>query len=166
MNRWTAEGLTSSWLRYSVHSAKERPAQQLTQNLCADCVLCPIVCSQFTSVLSSLSPRPCLSHIQMPTHTRATCEVTGVWCPELCDQSSERLYALCNQQDYSCIRGSTPECLNIISLHMKQSAHTACTHSLINTCKSIKGPLCHFKVLLTDRPMECECVCTFEIKQS
>lgn len=97
----------------------------------------------------------CLSHIQMPTHTKATGEVTGVCCSELCDQPSEGRCPLCNQLNYSGIRGSTPHYINIISLHMKQSAHPAWAHSPVNTCKSIKGPICCFSVLPKDRFMEC-----------
>lgn len=44
--------------------------------------------------------------------------------------------------------------LNIISLHIKQSAHTASAHFPVNTCKSIKGPQCYFSVLPTDEFME------------
>lgn len=77
----------------------------------------------FSYTLTSLSVSVCVSHIQMSTRTKATCEVTVVCWPELCDQPSERLCALCNQQDYSGIRGSTPQRLNIIMLHSHQIRH-------------------------------------------
>lgn len=67
----------------------------------------------------------CHSYVP-PLHTQATCVVTGgVLSRALCAQDS------------------APLCLDIISLHLKQSTHTALAHSPVNTCKPVKGPHCH-----------------------
>lgn len=71
----------------------------------------------------------------------------GACCPQLCDRPTAWLYALCNQRDYSGIRGSTPQRLSIVALHLRQSAHTAWSRSAVNTRKSMKWPTCQSTVL-------------------
>lgn len=88
--------------------------------------------SIFTLMSVSVSTiRVSLIYTQMPTRSKATCEVTGVCCPELCDHRG------CVPSVISRITVATgaplPQRRNIISLHMRQSAHTAGDRSAVST---------------------------------